>query len=52
MAKEVSSEDSNGDWGQLKSAMITFEPELERYDLGPTAVHGKAVSSNEVDARI
>ena len=52
MAEEISSKDRNQDWGQIKSPMITFGPELERYDAGPTAVHGRAVSSNETDTRI
>ena len=52
MAKEISSEDRNGDWGQLKSPMIMFRPELERYDPGPTAAHGGAVSSKKTDSGI
>ena len=49
MAKEISSEDRRG---QIKSPMIMFGPELERYDPGPTAVHGGAVSSNKADTKI
>ena len=52
MAKEVSSKDRNRDRGQLKSPMIMFGLELERYVPGPTAVHGGAVSSNEADTGI
>ena len=52
MAKEISSEDRKGDWGQLKSPMIMFGHKLERYDPGHTAVHGRAVSSKEVNTRI
>ena len=52
MAKEISFEDRNRDWCQLKSPMIMFGPKLERYNPGPTAVHGGAVTSNEVDTRI
>ena len=52
MAKEISSEDRNRDWGHLKSPMIMFRPELERYDPGPTAAHGGAVSSKKTDSGI
>ena len=52
MVKEISSEDRNGDWGQLKSPMIRFGPEQERYDPGLTAVHGGAVSGNKSDTGV
>ena len=32
--------------------MIMFGPQLERYDLGPTAVHGGGISSNNADTGI
>ena len=52
MAKKISSKDRQGDWGQLKSPMVTIGPKLERYNLGSSAVHGRAVSGNEADTGI
>ena len=44
MAKKISSKDRHEDWGQLKSPMVMLGPKLERYDPGPTAVHGEVIS--------
>ena len=49
MVKEISSEDRNGDWGQLKSPMIMFGPKLERYNPGTNAGHGGTISGNKAD---
>ena len=52
MAKEISSEDRNRDWGHLKSPMIMFGLKSERYNPVPTALHSGAFNSNEADTRI